>query len=312
MYKEGLISIIVPVYNIEMVLDRCIESILQQTYKVIEIILIDDGSADDSGYICDKYAQKDRRVKVIHKMNEGAAAARNTGLDYATGEYIGFVDGDDWIRPLMYEKMYDACKRYHVKTAACGIYSAYDTAHFTLIKNTSMEQFFNEEAMLKEILSDGAIGIGVCTKLYHRSIFEKVRFPCQKSNEDAAILLHTIIGWGGLIHIGEPMYYYYFRPDSISNSYNDEKLALLYKNANAIKNKIYELYPAISEYGDTYYFNTLITILKAIVKNKSMNTIAECNYINEFNLTFMKNKNVHLSYKRKILALLLWVYFKLS
>ena len=106
--EEKLVSVIVAVYNIEEYLPRCIDSISAQTYRNLEIILVDDGSTDSSGGICDDYAQKDRRIKVIHKKNGGLSDARNAGLDKVSGDYIGFVDGDDWIEEDMYRAMYEA------------------------------------------------------------------------------------------------------------------------------------------------------------------------------------------------------------
>lgn len=106
------ISVIVPVYNVEDYLEECINSILGQTYKNLEIILVDDGSTDNSSKICDIYEKKDKRIKVIHKENGGLSSARNEGLKYRTGEYISFVDSDDFIDKTMYEKLYSAIKKY--------------------------------------------------------------------------------------------------------------------------------------------------------------------------------------------------------
>ena len=117
--EEKLVSVIVAVYNIEEYLPRCIDSILAQTYRNLEIILVDDGSTDSSGGICDDYAQKDRRIKVIHKKNGGLSDARNAGLDKVSGDYIGFVDGDDWIDEDMYRAMYEACEKEKAQIAAC-------------------------------------------------------------------------------------------------------------------------------------------------------------------------------------------------
>ena len=114
------ISIIVPVYRAEKFLPQCIESILGQTYENLEILLVDDGSPDKCGEICDEYAKQDSRICVIHQTNAGESAARNTGLDKASGAYIGFVDADDWIEPKMYERMYDGIKLSGSQIAACG------------------------------------------------------------------------------------------------------------------------------------------------------------------------------------------------
>lgn len=114
-----MISVIIPVYQCEKYLSRCLESVLNQTYKELEIILIDDGSKDDSGVICDKYAEKDGRIRVIHKQNEGVAVARNTGLNIAEGDYIVFVDSDDYIEPCMYQKMISVAGKYNCDVVMC-------------------------------------------------------------------------------------------------------------------------------------------------------------------------------------------------
>ena len=115
------ISVIVPVYNVEKYLRKCIESILNQTFREFELILVDDGSTDSSGKICDEYALKDSRIKVIHKENGGASSARNAGLDVAKGEYIGFVDSDDWIEMDMYGELYRLIKENNTDISVCGI-----------------------------------------------------------------------------------------------------------------------------------------------------------------------------------------------
>ena len=119
------ISIIVPIFNIEKYLSRCLDSILEQTYKNLEVILVDDGSVDNSGMIADKYARKDQRIKVIHQVNQGVSAARNTGIDLATGDYIGFVDGDDYIEPDMYEILMRIIEEQQVDIAHCGYQMVY-------------------------------------------------------------------------------------------------------------------------------------------------------------------------------------------
>ena len=116
------ISVIVPVYNVETYQARCVDSILNQSYANLEVILVDDGSKDASGSICDKYAEKDNRIRVIHKENGGLSSARNAGLDVACGEYITFVDSDDWIEPLAYGWMMEAMVRYDVKMVCAGRY----------------------------------------------------------------------------------------------------------------------------------------------------------------------------------------------
>ena len=116
-----LVSIIIPIYNVENYLEQCIISVVHQTYKNLEIILVNDGSPDNSGKICDDFALMDKRIKVIHKMNGGLSSARNAGIDIAKGEYLGFVDSDDTIEPFMYEKLMTAIKRDGIDLAVCAI-----------------------------------------------------------------------------------------------------------------------------------------------------------------------------------------------
>ena len=120
MKEDYLISIIVPVYKVEKYLQECVTSIQNQTYRNLEIILVDDGSPDKSGKLCNEYAKRDSRIKVIHKVNGGLSSARNAGLKIAKGEYIGFVDSDDYIRKNMYEKLLDACIQNKTEIAACN------------------------------------------------------------------------------------------------------------------------------------------------------------------------------------------------
>ena len=117
---QPLISVIIPVYKVELYLRECIDSVLAQTYQNLEVILVDDGSPDQCGSICEQYAEKDNRVCVIHKENGGLSDARNAGIDVAKGEYIGFVDSDDWVAPDMYECLYKASVEYNAEFVVCG------------------------------------------------------------------------------------------------------------------------------------------------------------------------------------------------
>ena len=123
---KDLISVIIPIYNVEKYLNKCIDSIINQTYKNLEIILVDDGSPDNCPQICDEYAKKDNRIKVIHKKNGGVSSARNVGLINSTGNYIGFIDPDDYIEPIMYEKLLKVLKESNTLVSMCGFYKIKD------------------------------------------------------------------------------------------------------------------------------------------------------------------------------------------
>ena len=124
--EQALISVIVPVYKVEAFLPKCVNSILNQTYKNLEILLVDDGSPDGSGALCDAYARQDSRVRVIHKKNGGLSDARNAGIEAAAGDYLAFVDSDDWLEPDTYEVMLSAAERHHTQLVCAGRYDEYE------------------------------------------------------------------------------------------------------------------------------------------------------------------------------------------
>lgn len=181
-----LISVIVAIYNIEKYLVRCIDSIMAQTYRNLEILLIDDGSTDESGKICDAYAKQDKRIHVIHRKNGGLSAARNTGIERARGEYIAFVDGDDWLEPQMYESLLKAVIDNNAQLAVCRYRQVYPD----VIKDGSTGKItvYNEpyKMLLQQLIEDEAYLIqhAAWNKLYHRDLLEELRFPEGKWFED--------------------------------------------------------------------------------------------------------------------------------
>ena len=179
-----LISVIVPVYKVEKYLDRCVQSIVDQTYSNLEIILVDDGSPDNCGAMCDAWAEKDSRIKVIHKENGGGAQARNAGLDCATGEYIGFVDSDDYILPEMYEVLLGVLHSFDSEIAECGYctFEADEIITGDAAENTV--RVFDTEQALFENIRDKICRQLVWNKLYSRSVLEDVRFVEGKLIDD--------------------------------------------------------------------------------------------------------------------------------
>lgn len=174
-----MVSIIVPVYKVEKFLPKCIESVLNQTYTDFELILVDDGSPDKSPEICDKYAELDKRVVVIHQKNAGVSAARNAGLEKAKGEYIGFVDPDDWIAPKMYEQMIFAMESSNADLAICG-YDYYDEDYHVdeqrRYKVRSNEVVDQREIMNRFSDMPPSIRHGVCNKLFRNNLLHTQRF----------------------------------------------------------------------------------------------------------------------------------------
>ncbi|MBE5812129.1 MAG: glycosyltransferase [Clostridiales bacterium] len=211
-----LISVIVPIYNVEKYLSRCIDSILNQTYKNLEIILVDDGSTDNCGKICDEYVKKDNRIRVIHQANSGLSMARNTGLDIATGDYIGFVDSDDYIHPQMYEIL----SKSLIKNNADLVFSSYkkfekEEFNFNKIKSWNEKKYINTDIVDMECTNNSRI-MAAWNKLYKKTIFEKNRYEKGVICEDAHILIDILNECSSIVYISEELYYYSIeREDSI-------------------------------------------------------------------------------------------------
>ncbi len=210
MSKE-LISVIVPVYNVEKYMERCIDSIIAQTLKNIEIILVDDGSTDSSGSICDRYAEFDDRIKVIHKENGGLSDARNAGMAIASGKWYSFIDSDDYITENFLEDLYTAAIDNNCRIAVCNmvrIYEDGETEKFYAPTN-SLELLKNDKRY--ETLKQPS----VCNKLFKSDLFDNVIFPKGKYYEDTFVYHILIHRANSAILTGNSGYFYYSRRDSI-------------------------------------------------------------------------------------------------
>ena len=174
-YENELVSIIVPVYNVEQYLEKCVNSIINQSYKNLEIILVDDGATDNSGKICDELAKLDNRIKVYHKENGGLSDARNYGVERATGEYIGFVDSDDYIDPKMYEKLYEAIKKENVDVVECSFKIIYP-GRVDFFSTEKYYEILGKQEYLEEYLKMRRIFGSVWTKLIKSTIAKKNSF----------------------------------------------------------------------------------------------------------------------------------------
>lgn len=205
-----MISIIVPIYKVEKYLPKCIESLIKQTYRDIEIILVDDGSPDGCPQICDEYAAKDSRIIVIHQKNAGVSAARNAGLDIAKGEYIGFVDPDDWVAPKMYEKMLDAIRENQADMVICG-YDYYsesgtvDEKRRYQIRET--ELISQKEVMRRFSDMPPTIRHGVVNKLFRNNLLPVGRFKIGlHSSEDVFFVNEYVQKIKSAVVVHQPYY----------------------------------------------------------------------------------------------------------
>lgn len=289
-----MISIIVPVYNVEKYLNKCIESIINQTYRNIEIILVDDGSPDKCPEICDSYVQKDGRIKVIHKKNEGLINARKSGLEIARGEYIGFVDGDDWIGPEMYELFAKQIEKYSPDMVLSDFY--YDNGK----ELSNSEQLFDREYYNKEdlkkfiypkMLFSGTyykFGVNPCcwSKIYKKELIKK-NLPLVdgriKMGEDAAFTYPCLIDAQSVATIKKPCYHYIFNPESMTKSYDRNLKEIIFLPYNRIKEKSIEA--GIDLGHQTNYY--LIFLANYLLRNE----ITSDNYKSGVNL-LLKNQNI--------------------
>lgn len=214
---QPLISVIVPVYNVAEYLPQCVDSIINQTYENLEIILVDDGSIDDCPGLCDEYAKRDSRIRVIHKKNGGASDARNAGLDICTGEWIGFVDGDDYIDKEMYEKLYCVAVETNSDVSACQ--SIHDRNGRLLYQNYKRKQeiLLSKEEMIDRMFCGNVRIMPVWLRLYKKEIFINLRFPVGKIYEDAFIILSIIDEASRMVIIPDALYYYRLRIGSAMN-----------------------------------------------------------------------------------------------
>ena len=226
MCNKEIVSIIVSVYNVEEYIGECIKSLTGQTYSDIEIILVDDGTKDSSGQICDEWVHKDNRIKVFHKLNGGLSDARNYGISRATGEYICFVDGDDCLESTFVEVMLNHLKTDNADLCVCHYYqNDLETGEYVYSKVYSDEVKSVDWQRYMEIVYNNAYYATACIKLGKKNLYTDNMFPVGKKHEDAFVILDTVRRCKNICIIPDHLYFYRNRPDSIMN-YTDERLYL--------------------------------------------------------------------------------------
>ena len=263
------ISIIVPVYNVEKYLERCIDSILNQTFKDIEIILIDDGSTDKSGLICDMYAKKDERIIVIHKVNGGQSEARNLGIEMAKGEFIGFVDGDDEIESDMYDVLYNIVIENNADISTGRTLLIKDGNELKQELTNKIRIYSNKEAI--EVTYNGGLsGYSPCNKLYKHSLFEKNKFPKGRIYEDASVLYKLYMNSKKIVFIDKYIYTYIRREGSTTNSPFSEKRFDIVDMFNEKYEYMEIHYPEMCKKIKSLYYISLRNIIVDIVNESTV------------------------------------------
>ncbi|MDP4119700.1 MAG: glycosyltransferase [Bacillota bacterium] len=222
---SSLVSIIVPNYNVEELLPRCVDSLLNQTYQNLEIILVDDGSPDRCPEICDEYAKKDSRIKVVHKQNGGLSDARNAGYEYVHGEYVAFIDSDDWVAENFVESLYNAIQREGSDIADCNVVKVYSEKDILPLQSDCDIKTYNTQEALSLLIGDRVFKQHVWNKLYKSSIGLSVLFEKGKYHEDEFWTYQVFAKAKKITKIDSVLYYYLQRESSImGQTYNLKRL----------------------------------------------------------------------------------------
>ena len=248
--KNDLISVIVPVYNVEKYLDACVKSIINQTYKKLEIILVDDGSTDNSPSMCDEYKKKDDRIKVIHKINGGLSDARNAGLDIATGKYVTFIDSDDFINQHMINELYELINKYDSDISFVSQIRVPESSNgFENNTDKTYEKCVGRIEGLKNVFycKDNFIP-SACAKLYKTSLFKDIRYPFRVLYEDLATT-YKLFDKAKKISYNNSNYYYYRQNQSsiMHQTYKPIQLQVISNAEESVRffeKKEHEIYEA--------------------------------------------------------------------
>lgn len=298
-----LLSIIIPVFNVESYLPRCIDSVLQQTYQNLEILLIDDGSTDSSSQICDEYSNKDIRITVVHKKNGGVSSARNKGLDLAKGEYICFIDSDDFIDPMMCEVLMRNAKLYDCEISVCLIdVVKLDNKKTCILKDSHLEKAnqviagFFSDPFIKEHM------YGPFNKLYKREILRDLRFKSYKMGEDILFVFESLLHSKRVYFDSFVGYHYVHRVNSaMTSKFSLKRLDYVYSAKNVVE-LCCQYAPYASKESYIWLFQHILITMRQIFINRLS---ARKEYIDfvENSLLFLKNNNrlfFLLPLKRKI------------
>ena len=271
---DPLISVIVPIYNIEKYIGRCIDSIIHQTYQNLEIILVDDGSTDNSGQICAEYAEHDARIKVIHKENEGQSVARNYGIEIANGSLIFFVDGDDYISERTLYNLYNSKKNTGAEISCCLFQMTEESCPFDLVDNSKAfkTQLLSCEEALEKLLRQSDIPCSPWAKLYDRDLFQGITYPVGEIMEDFGTTYKLFAKSNRIALLMFNGYYYYIRSGStMKSTFTRAKMSEL-KFAKEQKAFIDKAFPELESATTDRLVSSCFHILFSIMGNKEFYT----------------------------------------
>lgn len=303
-----LITVIVPFYKSEKYIEKCLKSILNQTYRNIEILLINDGSPDDSRKICEKIISNDSRAKIIDKKNGGVSSARNLGLKVANGDFITFVDSDDELKLDLYERMVKYINK-DVDIVCCGIERYNSEGKLIYETNMSYEKVnYTPFEAMRACLENKEIGFNVYTKLFRRELFNKnglIRFPEGRLMEEATILPYLFKKSKEIVHCCYAGYKYYIREDSYTTKTLNEECFFIFETINDYEKKLDKLYPGINKYVKKWKFINCINLYRtALLDKKNIKDNVFKRIKKEFNLIWLNALFSHsISLREKVILL---------
>ena len=291
--EKELVSVIIPVYNVEKYLEKCIDSVLNQTYNNIEIILVDDGSTDNCGTICDEYSKKDDRIKVIHKENGGLSDARNAGIEIATGKFLTFIDSDDFIEDNYIELLYNTLEDYNADLSIASHKVIYDK---TIMDKSTNEEFSGDSKLiLEKILYDDGVDLSAWGKLYKAELFKEVRYPKDRLYEDSATTYKLIDLSNKIAVCSKPVYNYVIREKSITNNTFSEKKLDLITSTKEMTDFIEEKYPDLKKACNRRLMYSYLSTLTQLAKSGDENKKVEqelLNYIKKNKKEVLKDNRI--------------------
>lgn len=265
-----LVSIIVPVYNVEEWLDRCIQSLVTQTYQNLEIILVDDGSTDASPVICNEWMKKDDRIVVLHQVNSGPSAARNAGIDFAKGKYVSFVDSDDWVDSRFIEILHQIMIDSQCDLAECGVFETSGESPESSYELTA--EINSKSEAMQAHLADTRYTCVVWNKMYRHEIIDFIRFPDGRLHEDLFWTYRVINECETLAHTRAPLYYHFHRKDSITgNQHSLARIADLSEGGFQRLQFLIKYYPELADIARIKYCSQNFWFIQLIIRKHMKN-----------------------------------------
>ena len=305
--EDRLVSVIVPVYNVEDYINKCVKTILNQSYRKIEVILVDDGSSDASASICDHFARMNSRVRVIHKKNAGLSAARNSGLSLAKGDYISFVDGDDYVASDYIEFLLALIVANDADISQCGYYIQFSEKRIVNKLSDDKLHILDKMQVLESLCYNGLYDVTAWNKMYRRELFESVTYPEGWMYEDTAVSYRIAENASKFVIKVKPKYFYVQRYNSIANGlkFNQSKYQFV-EVGDEMAKYISKKYPQLKQAADAKMCFVRLSTLAQMVNTKHSDSDRVKEYktfIREHASRVLADKKVHLRDKLGIISL---------